>query len=141
MDCLTKKSLTVSRGHTYTYYTHPGPNAGADNPKPTLVLCHGWPDTAALYAGLLPSLLDLGHPLPLPDGLGFGGTSKPTDEGEYALMDMAGDVWEVLEAEGVERVVVGGHDWVSRVLSVLGLCVRSTFGTPIEPCLKVTWQL
>jgi pimeloyl-ACP methyl ester carboxylesterase len=43
---LTQKKLDVSRGFTYTYYTFP-----AQGSKPTLILFHGWPDTARLWAG------------------------------------------------------------------------------------------
>ncbi|KAI8223877.1 Bifunctional epoxide hydrolase 2 [Colletotrichum sp. SAR 10_96] len=45
---LTQKTLQVSRGFTYTYYTSPPQKS-----KPTLALFHGWPDSAKLWAGLI----------------------------------------------------------------------------------------
>ncbi|KPI41855.1 uncharacterized protein AB675_5482 [Cyphellophora attinorum] len=49
---LKQTTLKVSRGHTYTYYTSP-----ARDSKPTILLFHGWPDTAALFAGLINNYL------------------------------------------------------------------------------------
>lgn len=110
MDQLTKKTFTVSRGYTYTFYTHSPPTPTT---KPTLLLCHGWPDSAELYAPVLPSLLNLGHPLVIPDCLGYAGTSKPTDYKEYSFKAMAHDLYELLDSEGVEKIVSLGHDFGS----------------------------
>ena len=52
MDTLNKKSLRVTRGFTYTYYSSP-----AKPGRPTLLLCHGWPDEAALWSDLITSHL------------------------------------------------------------------------------------
>ena len=110
MDKFTKKTFTVSRGYKYTYYTYHPPNPTA---KPTLLLCHGWPDSHELYAGVVPFLLDLGHLMLVPDCLGYGGTSKPTDYKQYSLKAMAHDMHEILAAENVEKIVSVGHDWGS----------------------------
>lgn len=111
MDGLTKKTFTTSRNYTYAYH-YWQPSASIP-PKPTLLLCHGWPDHAELYAGILPCLLDLGHPIIVPDCLGYGGTSKPTDYHAYSLKAMANDMHELLDQEGVETLIPVGHDWGS----------------------------
>lgn len=47
----------------------------------------------------------------VPDLLGYGESSKPLDVKFYSGKGMAGDVWEVLKHERVERVVGVAHDW------------------------------
>ncbi|KAM0562368.1 hypothetical protein ACHAPJ_002058 [Fusarium lateritium] len=106
---LTRKTLDVSRGFTYTYYTSP-----AENSKPTLILFHGWPDTAKLWAGLINDyLLPQGYGVVAVDCLGYGGTSKPTDLEAYAWQHMAKDAAEILDAQKLSKVVSVGHDWGS----------------------------
>ncbi|RSM19618.1 hypothetical protein CDV31_001505 [Fusarium ambrosium] len=106
---LTKKTLQVSRGFTYTYYTSP-----AQDSKPTLILFHGWPDTARLWAGLINNfLIPHGYGVVAPDCLGYGGTSKPTDVTSYAYQNMTADVIEILDAEKLSTIISLGHDWGS----------------------------
>ncbi|KAL6399572.1 hypothetical protein AUP68_18122 [Ilyonectria robusta] len=104
---LTRKTLQVSRGFSYTYYTSP-----AQDSKPTLILFHGWPDTARLWAGLINDyLLPLGYGIVALDCLGYGGTSKPTDLSSYAWQHMTADAVEILDAEKLATVISVGHDW------------------------------
>ena len=110
MDKLIKKTFTTSRTYTYTYYHHAPPIATT---KPTILLCHGWPDSAELFTGILPSLLDMGHPILIPDLLGCAGTSKPADYKEYSLKGMANDLFELLDAHNADRIIPLGHDWGS----------------------------
>ncbi|KAM0425710.1 hypothetical protein ACHAPT_008957 [Fusarium lateritium] len=106
---LTRKTLQVSRGFTYTYYTSP-----AQGTKPTLVLFHGWPDTARLWAGLINNyLVPHGYGIVAPDCLGYGGTSKPTDVNSYAHQHMTADIIEILDSEKLSTVISVGHDWGS----------------------------
>lgn len=117
MDQLTKKTLTTKRGFTYTYYVSP-----AAPGKPTLVLQHGFPDTAAQWADLITQhLRPAGYGAIAPDLLGYGGTSKPTDPAAYRLGGMTADVVEILDAEVGEAgaVVSLGHDWGSPAASAL----------------------
>lgn len=117
MDALQKKTFTTSRSLTYTYYYHPG---SAD--KPTVVLQHGWPDSAHLWAGVIPHLLPVGHPLIIPDMLGYGGSSKPTETALYAARDLASDMLELCDAETPGGAIISlGHDWGSIVAQRLYL--------------------
>ncbi|KAH7187378.1 Alpha/Beta hydrolase protein [Fusarium oxysporum] len=106
---LTKKTLEVSRGFNYTYYTSP-----AQGSKPTLILFHGWPDTAKLWAGLINDyLVPHGYGIVALDCLGYGGTSKPTNLNAYAWNHMTADAIEILDAEKLSTVISVGHDWGS----------------------------
>lgn len=109
MDKLDKKTFTTSRKYTYTYYLHK-PAAAA---KPALVLCHGWPDHAHLWADIVPALLSLGHPILVPDLLGYDGTSKPTDYREYNSKSMTDDLYELIDSEDINEIIPVGHDWGS----------------------------
>lgn len=114
MDSLTKKTLTTKRGFTYTYYVSPAA-AG----KPTLLLQHGFPDTADQWAHLTTQHLQpAGYGVIVPDMLGYGGTSKPTDPAVYVFRGMTADMVELLDAEGVDRVISLGHDWGAQAASM-----------------------
>lgn len=111
LSSLSKKTLQVSRGFTYTYYTSP-----AQGTKPTLILFHGWPDTALLWAGLINNyLVPNGFGIVALDCLGYGGTSKPTDLASYAWQHMTADAIEILDAEKLDKVISLGHDWGSAI--------------------------
>ncbi|KAH9238765.1 hypothetical protein K456DRAFT_1720390 [Colletotrichum gloeosporioides 23] len=106
---LTPKTLQVSRGFTYTYYTSPPQNS-----KPTLALFHGWPDSAKLWAGLINDhLLPHGYGVLALDCLGYGGSSKPTDPKAYGWQHMTANIVEILDAENLDKVISLGHDWGS----------------------------
>lgn len=97
----------VPRGYTYNYYTSP-----AKASKPTIILFHGWPDTAALFAGFINNhLLPAGYGIIAVDCLGYGGTSKPTSMHEYAWNHMTADIVSILDKENHSTVISLGHDW------------------------------
>jgi soluble epoxide hydrolase / lipid-phosphate phosphatase len=133
------KSLITSPNHlTYSYYLSPDfhdkikstPNA------PILLLLHGFPDDAHMWAGVVPSFLQLGYPCILPDLLGFSGSSKPTNPNLYNYRQQANSLAQILDTEGVttRRVIPIGHDWGSATAQrfflyhrdrCIGLCIIS----------------
>lgn len=100
------KNFKTSRGFTYHYYF-----TGAWENKPTILLAHGFPCFSAEWYKVVQILEQKGYGLIVPDLFGYGGTSKPTDPQAYTLALMAGDVVEILEAEGLKKIVAFGHDW------------------------------
>lgn len=78
---------------------------------PTLLLLHGWPDTAALWDEMVPDLVAAGYRVATVDLRGCGASSKPTATSAYAMHHLISDVEAVIDALGVERVTVIGHDW------------------------------
>ena len=107
MDALEKKTIKVSRGFTYTYYTSP-----ARSSLPTLILFHGWPDTAELWEGVITNYLKpAGYGIVALDCLGYGGTSKPTDYKDYNFQHMSKDAIDILDHEKLGKVISLGHDW------------------------------
>jgi pimeloyl-ACP methyl ester carboxylesterase len=78
--------------------------AGGD---PVLLL-HGWPQHWHEWRHLMPDLADRHRVLAL-DLRGFGWSDAPP--GGYLKEEMANDVLAVLDALGLERVKLVGHDW------------------------------
>ncbi len=112
MDQLDKKTLDVSRGFTYTYYTSP-----AKDNKATLLLIHGFPDAPDTYEEVIRDyLLPNGFGVIAIDCLGYNGTSKPTDKEAYSWQLIAQDLKEIINKEGLGKVVPVGHDWVSHCI-------------------------
>lgn len=111
LKSLTQKTHSVARGFTYNYYTHP-----PQNDKPTVLLIHGWPDTAEVWADLMVNhLIPAGNGVMALDDLGSGGSSKPPNLEDYDFEKQSQDVAELLDKEAIDKVVVLAHDWVSQL--------------------------
>jgi pimeloyl-ACP methyl ester carboxylesterase len=82
--------------------------AGPDD-APTLLLLHGWPQHFYLWRDVIPRLSDRFR-LICPDNRGFGWSSPPPD-GDIRKRRIAEDALAVLDALGVERAGLIGHDW------------------------------
>ncbi len=78
---------------------------------PAVVLLHGFPDSHALWRHQVPALVGAGYRVIVPDLRGFGESSRPTGVESYGILDIVGDVLGILDAQGVQRAHVVGHDW------------------------------
>jgi pimeloyl-ACP methyl ester carboxylesterase len=84
-----------------------------------IVLClHGWPQHWYEWRYLMPALADRHRVLAL-DLRGFGWSDAPRDG--YEKENMASDVLAVLDALGLERVKLVGHDWGAWIGFLLAL--------------------
>jgi pimeloyl-ACP methyl ester carboxylesterase len=85
---------------------------GADegDGSPVLLL-HGFPDSSALWRHQIPALVAAGHRVIAPDLRGFGASDRPEGVASYAIHELVGDAVGILDALGVERAAVVGHDW------------------------------
>ncbi len=86
--------------------------AGASTP---VILLHGFPDTAHLWRDQIAALVGAGYRAIAPDLRGRGGTDKPARVEDYAIAKIVQDVAALLDALGVERAHVVGHDWGAAV--------------------------
>ncbi len=78
---------------------------------PTVVLVHGYPDTSAVWDGVVPLLVERFHVVTY-DVRGAGGSSAPADPHGYALEALALDLLAVIDATSPTRPAhVVGHDW------------------------------
>ncbi|KAJ7499636.1 alpha/beta-hydrolase [Mycena latifolia] len=104
MDQRHFKQLKTQRGWTYAYYFS-APAQG----KPTLFFSHGFPTP--------PTFGPLGYGIVAPDLLGYGGTDKPEDPKFCVGSGLAQDAIDILDNEGIDKVITVSHDWGSRVIS------------------------
>src|SRR4051794_20735749 len=85
---------------------------------PPLVLLHGWPQHWWAWRKVLPALAGT-HRVVCPDLRGLGWSDAPP--GDYAKEAWAADVVALLDALGLERVDLAGHDWGGLVALLLAL--------------------
>lgn len=76
-----------------------------------VVLLHGFPDTAHVWRYQVPALTQAGFRVIAPDLRGRGQTDKPEGVEAYRLNAVASDVAALMDALGVERAHIVGHDW------------------------------
>ncbi|TLD05239.1 uncharacterized protein PgNI_09107 [Pyricularia grisea] len=118
-DRVTHHSVPIGI-HVY-HYIQSLP-ASPDKPRGTILLLHGWPDTAMSWRHQVPFLTS--PPLNLrvvaPDMLGYGKTSSPADPAEYSLkkmsMHMQALVKHVVDQDNEPGdkpapLFLVGHDW------------------------------
>lgn len=82
--------------------------------RPVLLL-HGFPDTHAVWRLQIDALVAAGYKVIAPDLRGYGKTEAPGSEDAYTMEALRADVVGLLDALGIERVLLVGHDWGSVV--------------------------
>ncbi|KAK7466182.1 hypothetical protein VKT23_004903 [Stygiomarasmius scandens] len=112
MDPSAYRQTTVSRGFKYNYYF----SLPLSPTHAFIVFVHGFPSTSYDWHKQVTFFQAKGYGLIVPDMLGHGETSKPTDL-EFYSNGLAKDLIDILDAEGVKQAVFVGHDWGSRTVS------------------------
>lgn len=88
-----------------------------------VLLLHGWPDDATTWDGVAPRLNEAGFRTVAPMLRGFGGTRFLSAEtprtGNSGVL--AHDAIELMDALGIDRFVVAGHDWGSNMAEGLAV--------------------
>ena len=84
-----------------------------------VILLHGFPDTGDLWRNQVPALNTSGFRTIVPDMRGRGRSSKPDDVAAYGISSIVRDVTGIMDALGIERAHVIGHDWGAAVAWVL----------------------
>jgi len=78
---------------------------------PLVVLCHGFPESWYSWRHQLAALAEAGFHAVAPDMRGYGQTDRPAASDQYTLLHLVGDIVGLLDALGVEKGVIAGHDW------------------------------
>jgi epoxide hydrolase A/B len=78
---------------------------------PTVLLCHGFPECWYSWRHQLAALADAGFHAVAPDMRGYGQTDAPPEIERYTLLHIVGDMIGPLDALGIRRAVIAGHDW------------------------------
>ncbi|KAF2762591.1 alpha/beta-hydrolase, partial [Pseudovirgaria hyperparasitica] len=110
-----RKTYTIpSTSHTYSYISIP-----ATTKPHTLLFLHGFPSHAPDFIHQITHFSNSGYGVLVPDLLGYGHTSAPTDVAAYTLKNMSAELAQLIRhATPTERRVVGvGHDFGATLLS------------------------
>jgi pimeloyl-ACP methyl ester carboxylesterase len=87
-----------------------GEPGGDPRDAPTVLCLHGFPELAVSWREQLDGLAD-SYRVVAPDMRGYGGTDAPARVRDYTIDILARDVAELIDALGVDKVHLVGHDW------------------------------
>ena len=76
-----------------------------------VVLLHGFPQDGSAFDEVVPALHAAGLRTLVPDQRGYSPGARPAARSAYAMAETALDVVALLDAAGVTRAHVVGHDW------------------------------
>ncbi|KAK7337467.1 hypothetical protein VNO77_18043 [Canavalia gladiata] len=78
---------------------------------PVVLLLHGFPSLWYSWRHQLLYLSAMGYRAIAPDLRGFGDTDAPPSASSYSALHIVGDLVGLLDALGIEQVLLVGHDW------------------------------
>jgi epoxide hydrolase A/B len=78
---------------------------------PAVLLCHGFPESWYSWRHQLSALAAAGFHAVAPDVRGYGRSDRPEAIEQYTLLHLVGDMVGLLDALGIERAAIAGHDW------------------------------
>jgi pimeloyl-ACP methyl ester carboxylesterase len=84
-----------------------------DRDAPAVLLLHGFPEDRQSWEPVTDRLVEAGLRTLAPDQRGYSPRARPRDPypQAYALPELVGDALGLLDAAGVDRAHVVGHDW------------------------------
>ena len=78
---------------------------------PLVLLIHGFPELGISWRAQVRALAEAGYHAVAPDMRGYGGTDKPERREDYSILNLVGDMVDLVRALGRSGCVVVGHDW------------------------------
>ncbi len=78
---------------------------------PPVLLLHGFPEFWRGWRYQIPALVEAGYHVIAPDQRGYNLSEKPRGIRAYELDKLTGDVIGLMDAVGLEKVTLIGHDW------------------------------
>lgn len=95
-------------------YTFDVLDEGPGDGEPVLLL-HGFPQRATSWERVVPLLHDKGFRTLAPDQRGYSPGARPPRRREYVQSELVADALALLDAAGIDRVHLVGHDWGAAV--------------------------
>ncbi len=95
---------------------------------PALIFLHGFPESHRTWRHQVAHFSDR-YRCVAPDQRGYRGSSRPQDVASYTPDKLAGDVFQLADALGVETFTIIGHDWggaIAWLVAMLGQGSRVT---------------
>jgi pimeloyl-ACP methyl ester carboxylesterase len=111
--------------------------AGPADAPPVLCI-HGWPQHWWMWRHVIPAL-EGRFRLVCPDLRGFGWSDQPRD-GDFRKQRLADDAVALLDALGIERAHVLGHDWGAWTAMLLGLGAPERVRSLVAVSIVHPWQ-
>ena len=82
---------------------------------PPVLLLHGFPENASMWSGVEPALHAAGLRTIAPDQRGYSPGARPDGVEAYSMHRVVADALGLLDAYGLARAHVLGHDWGAAV--------------------------
>ena len=95
--------------------------AGQQNTRNPIVLCHGWPEHAFSWRYQISALEKAGYHVIVPNQRGYGHSSHPEKTTAYDIEHLSGDLIALLDHYGYDDAIFVGHDWGASVVWGLAL--------------------
>ena len=103
-----------------------------------VLLRRGFPECWYSWRHQLSALAAVGFHAIAPNMRGYGQTDAPQEVDRYSLLHLLGDMVRLLDALGIERAVIAGHDWLFVACQCASAsCGFEIVGSMISPCLPV----
>ncbi len=96
----------IDTNHIRLHVVEAGPADG-----PLVLLLHGFPEYWYSWRHQIDALAAAGFRVWAPDQRGYNLSDKPTDITDYTIDKLTADIVGLIDAAGVERATVVGHDW------------------------------
>ena len=112
----------------------------------TVVLLHGFPTDRTSWHSMSPLLHAAGLRTLAPDQRGYSPGARPPGRAAYRIEELLADVLALLDAAGVERAHVVGHDWGGAVAWLLAgnhpdrVASVTVLSTPHPAALSRAWK-
>ena len=78
---------------------------------PLVLFAHGWPESWYSWRHQIPALAAAGYRVVVPEMRGYGQTDAPEPIEAYNVVELAADMVGILDAVGVDKAIIVGHDW------------------------------
>jgi pimeloyl-ACP methyl ester carboxylesterase len=82
-----------------------------DGSGPLVIFCHGFPELGFSWRRQLPVIANAGFHAVAPDMRGYGKSEKPKETEAYSILELVGDMVDLVQALGKTEAVIVGHDW------------------------------
>lgn len=82
---------------------------------PVVILLHGFPQRNDSWNGVIARLTAAGYRCLAPNQRGYSPGARPPRRRDYRISELVADVGALIDASGVQRVHLVGHDWGAAV--------------------------
>lgn len=86
-------------------------NVIVEGEGPDVLLVHGFPDDHSVWRHQIPALVAAGYRVIAPDTRGCGDSEIPPSTDDYKVDFLVADLVGILDALGIDKVRLVGHDW------------------------------